>query len=48
MQISSEMAVLQEKKPKMDPKNDFSEKIPQDFELLKKVPQNIHQTGQFG
>ena len=36
MQIGPKMATLQEKKPKMDPKNDFSEKIPQDFELLKK------------
>ena len=32
----------------MDPKKRFFWKIPQDFELLKKVPQNIHQTGQFG
>ena len=39
MQIGSEMAALQEKNPKMDP---------QDFELLKKVPQNSHQTGHFG
>ena len=28
MQIGSEMAALQEKNPKMDPKNDFSEKSP--------------------
>ena len=48
MQIGSEMAALQEKNPKMDPKKRFFWKIPQDFELLKKVPQNIHQTGQFG
>ena len=48
MQIGSEMAALQEKTPKMDPKKRFFWKIPQDFELLKKVPQNIHQTGQFG
>ena len=48
MQIGSEMAALQEKNPKMDPKKRFFWKIPQDFELLKKVPQNINQTGQFG
>ena len=48
MQIGSEMAALQEKTPKMDPKKRFFWKIPQDFELLKKVPQNSHQTGQFG
>ena len=48
MQIGSEMAALQEKNPKMDPKKRFFWKIPQDFELLKKVPQNSHQTGQFG
>ena len=28
MQIGSEMAALQERNPKMDPKNDFSEKSP--------------------
>ena len=33
---------------KMDPKKRFFWKIPQDFELLKKVPQNSHQTGHFG
>ena len=38
MQIGSEMAALQEKTPKMDPKKRFFWKIPQDFELLKKVP----------
>ena len=32
----------------MDPKKRCFWKIPQDFELLKKVPQNIHQTSQFG
>ena len=36
MQIGSEMAALQEKTPKMDPKKRFLGKIPQDFELLKK------------
>ena len=48
MQIGSEMATLQEKNPKMDPKKRFFWKIPQDFELLKKVPQNSHQIGHFG
>ena len=48
MKIGSEMAALQEKTPKMDPKKWFFWKIHQDFELLKKVPQNIHQTGHFG
>ena len=36
MQIGSEMAALQEKTPKMDPKKLFFWKIPQDFEFLKK------------
>ena len=48
MQIGSEMATLQEKNQKMDPKKRFFLKIPRDFELLKKVPQNSHQTGHFG
>ena len=48
MQIGSEMAALQEKTPKMDPKKRFFWKIPQDFELLKQVPQNSHQTSHFG
>ena len=26
----------------------FSKKIPQDFELLKQVPESSHQTGYFG
>ena len=39
MQIGSEMATLQEKNPKMDPKKRFFSKIPQDFQLLKQVPQ---------
>ena len=36
MQIGSEMATLQEKNPKMDPKNDFSEKSPRIFSFWKK------------
>ena len=36
MLICSEMAALQEKTPKKDPKKQFFWKIPQDFELLKK------------
>ena len=48
MQISSEMATLQEKTPKMDPKKRFFSKIPQDFEFLKQVPESSHQTGHFG
>ena len=48
MQIGSEMATLQEKNPKMDPKKRFFSKIPQDFELLKQVPESSHQPGHFG
>ena len=48
MQIGSEMATLQEKNPKMDPKKRFFSKIPQDCELLKQVPESSHQTGHFG
>ena len=48
MQIGSEMATLQEKKPKIDPKKRFFSKIPQDFELFKQVPESSHQTGYFG
>ena len=48
MQIGSEMTTLQEKNPKMDPKKRFFSKIPQDFELLKQVPEPSHQTGHFG
>ena len=48
MQIGSEMATLQEKNPKMDPKKRFFSKIPQDFELLKQVPQYSHQTVHLG
>ena len=44
MQIGSEMAKLQEKNPKMDPKKRFFSTIPQDFELLKQVPESSHQT----
>ena len=36
MQIGSEMAALQEKTPKMDPKNDFSEKSPRILNFWKK------------
>ena len=48
MQIGPKMATLQEKKPKMDPKKRFFSKIPQDFQLLKQVPESSHQTGHFG
>ena len=41
MQISSEMAALQEKPQKWTLKNDFSENPPG-------FPQNSHQTDQFG
>ena len=36
MQIGSEMATLQEKNPKMDPKNVFSEKSPRILNFWKK------------
>ena len=42
------MAMLQEKSPKMDPKKRFFSKIPQDFELLKQVPESSRQTGPYG
>ena len=48
MQIGPKMATLQEKKTKMDPKKRFFSKIPQDFELLKQVPESSHQTDHFG
>ena len=48
MKIGPKMATLQEKKQKLTLKNVFFSKIPQDFELLKQVPQNSHQTGHFG
>ena len=49
MKIGAKMATLQEKKTKMDPKKRFFfSKIPQDFELLKQVPESSHQTGHFG
>ena len=44
MNIGVEMATLQEKKPKKDPKKRFFSKIPQDFELLKQVPESSFQT----
>ena len=48
MKIGPKMATLQEKNPKMDPKKRFFSKIPQDFQLLKQVPESSHQTGLFG
>ena len=49
MKIGPKMPTLQEKNPKMDPKKRFFySKIPQDFELLKQVPESSHQTGSFG
>ena len=48
MKIGAKMATLQEKKPKIDPINVFFSKIPQDFELLKQVPESSHQTSHFG
>ena len=36
------------KPQKMDPKNVFFSKFPQDFELLKQVPESLHQTIYFG
>ena len=48
MKIGVKMATLQEKKTKMDPKKRFFSKIPQDFELLKQVPESLHETGYFG
>ena len=48
MKIGAKMATLQEKKPIMDPKKRFFSKIPQDFELLKQVPESSYQTGYFG
>ena len=49
MQIGLKMATLQEKnKTKMDPKNVFFSKIPQNFELLKQVPESSHFLDFFG
>ena len=48
MKIGAKMATLQEKNPKMEPKKRFFSKIPQDFELLKQVPESSHQTDYFG
>ena len=48
MKIDAKMATLQEKNQKIDPKKRFFSKIPQDFELLKQVPEFSHQTGHFG
>ena len=48
MQIGPKMATLQEKNPKMDPRKCLFSKIPQDFQLLKQVPESSHQTGHFG
>ena len=48
MQIGPKMATLQEKTQTWTLKNVFFSKIPQDFELLKQVPQTSHQTGHLG
>ena len=48
MQIGSEMATLQEKNPKMDPKKRFFSQKSPIFELLKPVPESPHQTNFFG
>ena len=48
MKIGAKMTTLQEKKPKMDPKNVFFSKIPHLFELLKQGPESSHQTSHFG
>ena len=48
MKIGAKMATLQEKNQKWTLKNVFFSKIPQDFELLKQVPESSHQTGHFG
>ena len=48
MKIVAKMATLQVKSRKMDPKKRFFSKIPQDFELLKQVPESSHQPGHFG
>ena len=36
------------KTPKIGPKTRFFSKSPQDFELLKQVPESPHQNGYFG
>ena len=46
MQIGPKIATLQEKP--QNPKKRFFSKIPQDFEVLKQVPQTSHQTGHLG
>ena len=51
MKIGAKIAMQQDeshKTPKMDPKNVFFSKFPQDFELLKQVPESLHQTIYFG
>ena len=54
MKIGAKMATLQEKNQKWTLKTFFLKnppgfsKIPQDFELLKQVPESSHQTGHFG
>ena len=52
MKIGAKMATQQDgnhkKNPKINPKKRFFSKIPQNFELLKQVPESSHQTGHFG
>ena len=50
MMIGAKMATQPDesrKKPKTGPKKHSFSKIPQDFELLKRVPESSHQTGNF-
>ena len=47
MQIGSKMATLQEKTQKWTLITFFL-KTPQDFQLLKQVPESSHQTSHFG
>ena len=51
MKVGAKMATQQDKiaKPrKMDPKNVFFSKRAQNFELLKQIPESLHQTVFFG
>ena len=49
MKIGEKMATQQdENRKKMDHKKRFFSKRAQDFELLKQVPKNSHETGLFG
>ena len=48
MKIGAKMAMLQEKNQKWTLTKSFFLKNPPFFELLKQVPESLHQTGHFG